>query len=76
MQRFSRIFPALALGLVACAGAAPPSKDEGAKEAARLILDQGEAVAQALQGEFGRGGGNFLAFVGNNFLQDVGGGGH
>jgi putative lipoprotein len=39
MHRFSRIFPALALGLVACAGAAPPSKDEGAKEAAPSAIE-------------------------------------
>jgi putative lipoprotein len=39
MDRLSRVFSALALGLVACAGAAPPSKDAGAKDAAPSAIE-------------------------------------
>ena len=39
MNRISRIFPAVALGLAACAGAAPASKDAGEKEAAPSVIE-------------------------------------
>jgi len=39
MSRFSLILPALVLGLVACAGAAPPSKGAGMKDAAPSAIE-------------------------------------